>query len=276
MKTVFGFVVIGAGVYLLVLFFLYMFQERLIFLPSAGLTDTPAAAGLEYEEIYLDTEDGIRIHGWWVESEFEKPAVIFFHGNAGNISGRVSIVEAFHRLGYPVFIVDYRGYGLSEGRPSEEGLYKDADAVWKWVADKGFSADEIVVVGRSMGGAIAAYVAAKYQPAALALESTFTSIADIAAGIYPIFPVRLLARVEMPTLEFMNQFDGPVLIGHSPADEVVPYSHGRNLLDEAGDRATWFELEGGHNDGFFRSRNAWDLAYGEFLDKIRDGLKEVQ
>ena len=135
---------------------------------------------LAYEQLTLDTEDGVRIDGWFVPASSGGPTVLFFHGNAGNISHRLESIQIFHELGLNVLIFDYRGYGRSTGKPSEQGLYRDADAAWFYLTNiRGIDAKEIVLFGRSMGGAVATRLAAKTQPAAVIVESTFTSVPDM-------------------------------------------------------------------------------------------------
>ena len=155
---------------------MYLQQPSMIFFPNATLGQTPADWGFSYEDVFLETENGVRLHGWYIPSHGSRQTLLFFHGNAGNISHRGASVEIFHRLGLNVFIFDYQGYGKSQGKPDEKGLYKDARAAWSYLTNqRGFDQEDIILFGRSLGGAVAAELAAEIQPGGLILESTFSS-----------------------------------------------------------------------------------------------------
>jgi pimeloyl-ACP methyl ester carboxylesterase len=131
----------------------YLLQPRMVFFPDDRLMATPADWGLVYEEVWLESEDGVRLHGWYLPHPGSGRVLLFFHGNAGNISHRRASVEIFHRLGLNLLIFDYRGYGLSQGRPSEQGLYRDAATVWRYLTrERGFRERDILIFGRSLGG----------------------------------------------------------------------------------------------------------------------------
>jgi fermentation-respiration switch protein FrsA (DUF1100 family) len=225
-----------AGLYILVGLFLFLFQSRLIYFPRREMGMTPADAGLPFEDLTIPTADGLRLNAWLVPLEGSQVTVLYFHGNAGNISNRIETIRQFRDMGFTTLIVDYRGYGRSEGEPDEEGTYLDAEAAWDYLVNvRGISADSIVILGRSLGGAVAAYLASKVTPRALVLESTFTSIPDRGAELYPYFPARILARIEYNSLGRMRSVQCPVLIVHSPEDEIVPFAHGQKLFDAAGE-----------------------------------------
>ena len=180
---------------------LYVMQPAMVFLPSRKLAATPDQWGLEYEDVWLQTEDGVRLHGWYLPRAGARRVLLFFHGNAGNISHRQATLEIFHRLGLSVLILDYRGYGRSEGRPSERGLYRDARAAWDHLVDgRGVAPSDIVLFGRSLGGAVAAELASQVQPRALILESTFSSARDLAREIYPLLSWLIVRRFEFDTV----------------------------------------------------------------------------
>jgi uncharacterized protein len=250
-------------------------QDRQIYLPMSVLVTTPAAHGLPYEEVWLMTEDGVRIHGWYLPApdgarpDGRAPTLLFLHGNAGNISHRIASLRIFHELGLAVLIIDYRGYGRSDGRPDEEGLYLDALAGWRHLRDeRGIAAGDIVVFGRSLGAAVAAWLAARKQPAGVILEAGFTSAADLGREIYPWLPVRLLLRAEYDTLSAVRSIDAPLLIVHSRDDEIVPFAHGRRLYEAAAGTRAMLELRGGHNDGFVRSGAEYRDGLSRFLDTL--------
>ena len=152
--------VLAAG-YILLLALAYAFQSRLLYFPQREIVATPAAVGLAYEDVRLRTSDGVEIAGWWVPGDSLR-AVLFFHGNAGNISGRLPTLRLFHELGFGTLIIDYRGYGNSGGRPTEQGTYRDAEAAWRWLTEtQGIPPERIAVFGRSLGGAVAAHATAR-------------------------------------------------------------------------------------------------------------------
>jgi fermentation-respiration switch protein FrsA (DUF1100 family) len=173
-----------------------------------------------------------------------------------------------HRLGYSTLIFDYRGYGNSGGQPSEEGTYRDAAAAWRYLVEhKQVPACRIVLFGESMGAAIAAQLASREKPAALVIASGFTSVPDMAQQLYPYLPVRWLARIRYDTRAYLKNVSAPVLIAHSPQDEIVPYAHGQALFAAAHPPKQFLELAGGHNDGFIFMRAAWVGVLGDFLGK---------
>ena len=192
--------------------------------------------------------------------------MLFCHGNAGNISHRLGTLALLNELDLSTFLFDYRGYGESAGKVSEKGTYLDAQAAWKHLTDeRGIPADQIVCFGRSLGGAVAAYLAAKRRPAAVVLDSTFTSIPDMARRIYPMYPVRLLSRCRYDTLARMESIRCPVLVIHSRDDEIVPFSHGRRLFDAAGEPKQFLELRGGHNQAFLAGEGPYKQAWRDLL-----------
>jgi uncharacterized protein len=257
----------AAGLLLL----LYLFQGRLLYFPTSELTATPAGAGLEHEEVWLTARDGVRIHGWYVRAGQGEPrgTVLFLHGNAGNISHRIGSIRTFVDLGLDVLIIDYRGYGRSEGRPTERGTYQDALAAWDHlVVERGIEPGRIVLFGRSLGGAVAAWLGKRTAPAGVILESTFVSVPDLAAELYPWLPARRLVRFRYPTLERMPRISHPVLVVHSEDDEIIPVSHGRRLHEAAGGPADFLALRGGHNDAFVRDPPTYAAGIGRFLDRV--------
>lgn len=260
---------IAATSYISLTFLLYLFQTRLIFLPTAPMMATPASIGLPYEQVHFTAADGVKLAGWFVPAaDKAKFTILFFHGNAGNISHRLDTIKLYHRLGFNVFIIDYRGYGQSEGRPSEAGSYLDAEAAWHYlVEDRQVRPEQIIIVGRSLGGGVAAWLAQHYPAGALVLESTFTSIPDMAAYQYPYLPVRPLARVRYNTLARVSTLALPLLIVHSPHDEVIPYNHGRQLFEAAPEPKQFLETQGGHNDGFLISQEIYAMELKGFIEK---------
>jgi fermentation-respiration switch protein FrsA (DUF1100 family) len=253
-------------------FALYVFimQPRLLYypdMPGRELEATPTAVGLAYEDVALQTSDGVRLHAWFIPMDQPRATVLFCHGNAGNISHRLDSIRLLHALGLQVLILDYRGYGKSEGSPSEAGTYRDVDAAWHYLLDvRGIHTGEIIIFGRSLGAAVAADLASRTTPAAVILESGFTSVADIAAGLYPWLPVRLLSRYRYNNLDKVVLISAPLLVVHSRQDEIIPFSHGERLFERAREPKSFLAIQGGHNDAFLTSRKAYTLGLKSFLD----------
>ncbi|MDO8464232.1 MAG: alpha/beta hydrolase [Gallionella sp.] len=259
-----------AAAYIGLALLLYFFQARLVFYPETGreIIATPGQAGLPYEDVRLTTEDGISLHGWYIPAAQPRGTVLFLHGNAGNISHRIDSMQMFHRLGYNTLIFDYRGYGNSGGTPSEQGTYRDAEAAWRYLTEqRHIPSCRIVLFGESLGGAIGAWLAAREKPVALVIASGFTSVPDLARHFYPYLPVQWLARIRYDTVKSLRAVATPVLIAHSPDDEIVPFEHGRVLFAAANPPKRFLELAGGHNDGFIFMREAWVKALEDFLDE---------
>ncbi|MES9817745.1 MAG: alpha/beta hydrolase [Candidatus Thiodiazotropha sp.] len=252
--------------FLAIALYLYLNQTNLIHLPdlpSRRVATTPHQVGLGFESVDLMTTDNVKLHGWFIPHERPRATLLFFHGNAGNISHRMESLALFNALGLAILIIDYRGYGNSEGRPSEKGLYRDAEAAWRYLTEKrALPEKKILLFGRSLGGAVAAYLATRHDPMGVVLESTFTSVPDMAAELYPWLPARWLARYHYNTLERMAAIDSPVMIIHSRHDEIIPFDHARLLFERAHQPRRFLELNGDHNYGFMqdldRYRDHWD------------------
>ena len=270
MKMILSTISILLGGYILICLLLYIFQKHLIYFPDKQLVFTPDIALLEYEDIYMQTRDGLKIHGWYIPADSAERVLIFCHGNAGNISHRIASIQIFHQLGLNILIFDYRGFGRSEGTPDEQGTYLDAEAAWHYLTEsKGYRASQIVVFGRSLGTGIASWLAREKRPSSLILESSFTSMPDLAARLYPLFPARWLSRYSYPTRENLKHLSLPVLFIHSPGDEIIPYELGRENYAIAREPKTFLEISGSHNDGFLVSGEIYLAGIARFLKDSR-------
>lgn len=262
----------AVAVYAALALYLYVFQDRFIYfpeLPSRQVTTTPADIGLAFEAVRLGTADGETLAGWYIPAPAARGTLLYFHGNGGNIGDRLVQIEVFHRLGLNILIIDYRGYGASSGKPGEEGTYQDALAAWAYlIQEKRHPPDRIVLFGESLGGSIAAWLAARQTPAGLILYASFTSVAELAQTLYPIFPAALLARYRYDTRAALGSVSCPLLILHSPEDEIIPFSHGQALLTAAHAPKQLVELRGGHNDALLLSREVYAQAVGAFVRTI--------
>ena len=247
---------------------LFLSQEKLVYYPQIGreMQSTPRDHGLDYETLTLVTPDGERLDAWFVPKAQAQASVLILHGNAGNISHRMDSIAMFHRLGYSVLIFDYRGYGRSTGHPSEAGLYRDAQTAWdNLTRQRGIPPKRIILFGESLGGGVASWLAAREQPGALVLSSAFISVPELAADLYPWLPAKWLARLRYDTRAALAGIHCPVLIAHSPDDEIVPFQHGQTLFAAAAEPKVFLPLAGGHNDGFIFMRPAWVAVLADFL-----------
>jgi hypothetical protein len=266
-------VVVLAG-YGILVGYLYLTQDRMIYFPEVpgrAVDLTPAQVGLEYEDLAIRASDGTRLHGWYVAGDGPM-TLLFFHGNAGNISHRLSSIELFHELGLSVLIFDYRGYGRSEGRPSEAGTYEDAEAVWRYAREqRELAAEGLVIFGRSLGGSIAARLASRHRSGGLIVESAFTSAPDLGQEVYWFLPVRWMSRFRYPTREFVRAVRCPVLVVHSRDDEIVPFHHGEAIFAAAQEPRTFLELAGSHNEAHLQSEHRYRDGLRAFLRSLPSG-----
>ena len=248
--------------------YLWLMQSRYVYYPTSDIEETPADSGLAFEDLWLDTEDGGRINAWFVPAgEGERGCVLFCHGNGGNIGHRVPTLDLFHRLGWSVLVFDYRGYGRSPGRPSEERTYRDAAAAWNYLTvAKGYAPGHIVLFGRSLGGSVAAWLAQERAAGGLIVESSFTSVPDKGQELYPYLPVRLLSRFFYDTRAYVAKAKCPVAILHSPDDTLIGIHHGRELYAAAAEPRQFIEISGDHNE-------ALEVGGEVYVRQIRDALE---
>ena len=260
------------GLYVAIAALLYVFQSHFIYFPAREIHSTPHDIGLSFEAVDFESEDGVRLSGWLVPAKKPRAVLLFCHGNGGNISDRLPYIEIFHGLDLSVFIFDYRGYGQSRGKPSEQGTYLDAEAAWDYLTrQRSIPEAHIVVLGKSLGGAIAARLAMGHGPAGLILQSAFTSVPDMASTLYPFLPARLLARYGYTTGDYVRRLSCPILVIHSSEDEIVPYSHGRRLYEMANEPKEFLEIRGDHNGGAIMCAGIYQAAVGRFLSRIMEG-----
>lgn len=233
--------------------YLYLIQERLVFAPPRGLSTTPADWGMVYREVVLES-GGFALVGWYLPAPPEvkaAPVVLYCHGNACSIEHCAGHARMFHALGLGVMLFDYRGYGNSTGSPSEEGSYADAlAALGHLTGELGVGRERLLYYGHSLGGGIATWLAERHPPAALVLEATYTATEDLAADLYPWLPVRLLLRHRFENRQRLAGMRGvPLLVMHSPGDEVIPFHHGLELHEAANPPKLFVPIAGPHDVG---------------------------
>lgn len=260
--------------YVFLVFLLYLLQSNLVYHPASELPYTPDLMGLNYEEVSFRSEDGKDLHGWFIPHEQARGTILFQHGNAGNISGRLETIQILHQLGLQVFIYDYRGYGKSEGTPTEQGTYKDAMGAWNFLtSEKNIPANRIILMGRSLGGAVTSWLANQVKPAGVILESTFTSAPDVAADLYPVFPVRRMIKFEYPNKQHIQSITEPILVAHSTGDDLIPFEHGKRLYELANEPKRFFEMQGDHGNGFLETGEAYRKVIDEFVSEVLENEK---
>ncbi len=250
-----------------VILILRLFEVHSIFFPSKEIVALPSQAGLDFEEVLFETADHKKLHGWFIPSGKESDTILFAHGNAGNISYRIDKLIFFHRLGYNVFIFDYRGYGKSEGRPGEQGLYRDAEAAYdSLVKERNIPAGKIVGYGESIGGAVIVDLALHRPMEALILENTFTSVKDMVKIHLSLVPAWVLAS-RFDTKQKIASIKIPKLIIQSKTDKIVPARLGEALFEAAAPPKEFLAIRGDHNSGFFESEDLIEKKLRDFLSR---------
>jgi len=234
--------------------YLYLKQPGMIFYPLKDIDVTPDQWGLPYETVKIKSSGNVTLSAWYIPDTAADKTVLFFHGNGGNISHRGDSIYIFHKLKMNVLIIDYPGYGESEGVPSEDGLYQSANAAWQYlINDKKVNPEDIIIFGRSLGGAVATDLASRVNAGGLILESTFSSIRDIVDVSFPLLSKFIFLRYSFNSLSKIKNIKTPLLLIHSPDDEVIPYQLGLKLFDRASVEKVFLQIKGGHNDGFMQS-----------------------
>lgn len=268
--TLYGGFILGLAVLVIVLW--TQLEKRYIFFPTSEIEATPDQVGLNYEEVFFTTEDGLQLHGWFLPGRGDV-TWLWFHGNGGNISHRIEELALFHqRLGVNQFIFDYRGYGRSDGRASEQGTYRDSRAALEYLRNRpDVDQGKIVYFGRSLGSAVAAELAANRAPLGMVLVSPFASIRDMARISFPNLPFHWLVRNKYNSLAQIKGCQCPVLILHGAQDDLVPLSQGMKLFEAANSPKRFQVLpEAGHNDTYYKGGAAYWDTLAEFLSRLTD------
>jgi len=223
---------------------------------------------LEFEDAWFTAEDGTSLHGWFIPHKNPRAVVLFAHGNAGNLSHRaetLKILNDRHQLS--VMIFDYRGFGRSEGTPSEQGLLQDARAARNWLSQRtGVTEKEIVLLGRSLGGGVMVELASRDGARGLALASTFTSLPDVARHALPLVPARLLMTNRFNSLSKIENYHGPLLQSHGDQDSLIPYRLAKRLFKAANEPKRFITIEGGDHNSL--QSEEYRVAFDEFIDSL--------
>lgn len=265
-----GLVLLAGGVLGAIL--LRQFELNQVFHPDRSVYATGQELGRPVEDIWFRASDGVQLNGWFfpanTNSSRRDLALLFCHGNAGNIGNRLEMCEVLLATGANLFMFDYRGYGQSHGRPTESGTYLDAQTAYDWLRAKGFAGTNIVLMGESLGGGVAAELCLKREAGGLILQSTFTSIPDLGAEIFPWLPVRWLGHIKYETILKLPRLHVPVLVMHSRSDGLIAYHHAEKNFAAAKEPKLFWEIQGGHNEPL--------AARAQFLHGIEKFLQLIE
>jgi hypothetical protein len=250
------------------------FEHSQVYYPYRQLEASPAELGRAFEDVRLKASDGVELHAWFFPADTNSArahlAFLICHGNAGNISHRLGLCEGLLGTGASVFVFDYRGYGQSEGRPDEAGTYRDAQAAHAWLRQKGFRGGHIVAFGESLGGGVVSELALRETLGAIVLQSTFTSIPDVGAELFPWLPVRWLSSIKYDTRAKLPRIRVPVLVMHSRTDELIRFHHAEKNFAAANEPKIFCELAGSHNDAAWEHREVRE-SIGQLLQRVAEG-----
>ena len=259
-------VVIGATL------FLVIFEKHFIYYPAAAVDLTPKALGLPFDEVLIDVEPGVKIHGWFIKAATEPSVatVLFSHGNAGNIADRIDRVQSLRSLGLDFLLYDYRGYGKSTGDTDEEGTYRDGRAAYDYlVKSRQIDPGHIVLMGESLGCAVSIQVALERKAAGLVIEAPFASIAHMANAVYPFLPLGSFIRTRYENVKKIPQLKMPLMVIQGTKDEVIPVAQGRMVFDAAPEPKRYLAIEGAHhNDVYLIGGEGYRRALGEFIRQV--------
>jgi len=244
-------------------------ENRLIFHPSSEILRTPRDVGLEFQDVYFTTPDKVRLNGWFIPHPQAGATMIWFHGNAGNIADRLDNIKLLHdQTRISIFIFDYRGYGRSPGRSSETTTYLDGEGAINFVRSQlSVASDNLVIFGRSLGAAVAAEMASRYDSRAVILESPFVSIREMAKVILPALPIGPLLSAKFDVIDKVDKISVPLLVLHGDQDEIIPFEHGQKVFAAAREPKQFYPIKGaGHNDTFIAGGNRYYERLRSFIE----------
>ena len=248
--------------------FLKYFERRGIYYPYEKIEFTPDEYNLQYEDIFFKTSDALVLNAWFIPAKNPRGTLLYCHGNAGNLSHRIEMVEIFNKLNLNVFIFDYRGYGRSEGAPSEEGLYRDAQAAYDYLLSRSdINKSAIIIYGKSIGANVAVDLASKVKAALVISESGFSSAYDMGRKLFPYLPVKWMLTIKYDAVSKIKSIAAPKLIIHSINDEIVPFRLGKKLFEAASEPKELYQMRGGHNEAVFMAKEEYKTSVNDFLSK---------
>jgi fermentation-respiration switch protein FrsA (DUF1100 family) len=255
---------------------LYFMQPVFLYRPLREVVYTPEDIGIDFEMVFLKTPDGVKLSAWFIPAKDAEMTILYCHGNGGNMMHRLDSINLFNRMGLNCFIFDYRGYGQSDGKPTEEGTYIDAMTAYKWLTeDKKMPAEKIILFGRSLGGSVAANLASRVEAGSLVIESCFTSYTDMGKKVYPYMPVRWFAKFNYDTVGSLKKVQCPVMIIHGRGDEIIPFEFGPELYDAANEPKEFVEIYGSHNDGFLVSGEIYKGGWKKWIKFLSDRRRQT-
>jgi uncharacterized protein len=259
-----------AAVYVLAMVVIYFAQPFILYFSDKKVLSTPDDYGIKFENVTVVTADNVRINAWYVPADKSEFTVIYCHGNGGNLMYYLKVVSFLNGLNLSCLLFDYRGYGSSEGKPTEEGTYLDAEAACKWlVSEKKISPDKIIIFGWSLGASVASHLATKIDCASLVLDGAFTAYADITRKHFPFMPASLFAKYNYRTIDYLKNVRRPVMITHSRNDEVAPFRFGQKLFCAANEPKKFVETAGRHNNAFTDSAEIYKKAWLDWIKFLR-------
>jgi len=242
-------------------------ENSVTFAPSRRIMETPKDIGLSYEDVYFNSASHLKLNGWFIPSSGAQNTLLFFHGNAGNIGDRLEKIEIFHHIGLNIFIFDYRGYGNSQGKPSERGMYEDGLAAYDYlIARNDVNAQNIIGYGASLGGSAAVNLASQRQLKALIVDSSFPSAADMAKYLFPVIP-SFVFKTKLDSTSKITNLTMPKLFIHSQDDETVPFKLGKKLYELAPQPKEFLQMRGGHNDSHAIDQPSFIDGISQFIAK---------
>ena len=258
-------ILIGLG---LIFAYVKYLEYKGIYYPVKEILIYPSSAGMSFKDIYITAQDNVRINGWFISNPKAKYTLLFFHGNAGNIGDRIDKLQLLYQVGLNIFIIDYRGFGRSQGSPSESGFYRDALAAYDYLLNTiNVKPEQIVLYGESLGTAIAVDLGFNREVKALILEGAFSCGRDMAVKIYPFLP-RFIFSNSFDSLTKIKEINAPKLFIHSRNDEIVPFNLAKKLYNHARGPKEFLEIEGDHNNAFLSSRRLYVSSIRAFIEKL--------
>jgi fermentation-respiration switch protein FrsA (DUF1100 family) len=256
-------------VFLLLVAYVRYIESHAIFFPMKEMELNPRYIGLAFEDVYLNSEDNIRLNGWFIPAENARRTILFLHGNAGNLSHRLEKITILNKLGVNIFIIDYRGYGRSQGKPDEAGIYLDARAAYDYLLkERKVAPEQIILYGESLGNAVVIDLAAEKKVGGVIIESGFSRGRDVVKSVYWFVPNFFFSNA-FDSLSKIKKVSGPKLFIHSRNDEIVPLRLAQKLYAAADGPKEFVEIIGSHNTAYMDSKDEYTSGLASFIAKFK-------